>query len=199
MLCVPAIQRRGSLWTYRVARRKRSGTRLRGALDSAGRFVHDKGTTLYYHEGQKNMPRKRKVITFSLPPEMDEQAKAGGRGGGPHRERASARGIPPVPGGEGVAQTGTDGEAALTPTKTGRDKEEEQMIERYDHTPAALYARVSSDRQDVDLSGGRQLTGAQGLRREERLPGRPRVYVDEAESGRIADRPEFRKMIDEAS
>ena len=36
-------------------------------------------------------------------------------------------------------------------------------------TPAALYARVSSDRQDVD----------------------------EAESGRIADRPQFRRMIDE--
>ncbi len=34
-------------------------------------------------------------------------------------------------------------------------------------TPAALYARVSSDRQDVD----------------------------EAESGRIADRPQFRNMI----
>ena len=41
-------------------------------------------------------------------------------------------------------------------------------------TPAALYARVSSDRQDVDLE-----------------------YVDEAESGRIADRPQFRNMIDE--
>ena len=26
------------------------------------------------------------------------------------------------------------------------------MNERYDLTPAALYARVSSDRQDVDLS-----------------------------------------------
>ena len=26
-----------------------------------------------------------------------------------------------------------------------------------------------------------------------------RQYVDEAESGRIADRPEFRKMIDEAA
>ena len=31
------------------------------------------------------------------------------------------------------------------------------MIERYDHTPAALYARVSSDRQDVDLSVAAQL------------------------------------------
>ena len=31
-------------------------------------------------------------------------------------------------------------------------------------TPAALYARVSSDRQDVDLFGGGPATGAQGLR-----------------------------------
>ena len=30
---------------------------------------------MYDHEGQKNMPRKRKVITFSLPPEMDEQLR----------------------------------------------------------------------------------------------------------------------------
>ena len=31
------------------------------------------------------------------------------------------------------------------------------MSERYDLTPAALYARVSSDRQDVDLSVAAQL------------------------------------------
>ena len=31
------------------------------------------------------------------------------------------------------------------------------MIERHDYTPAALYARVSSDRQDVDLSVAAQL------------------------------------------
>ena len=45
------------------------------------------------------------------------------------------------------------------------------MTDRFDMTPVALYARVSSDRQDVD----------------------------EAESGRIADRPQFQKMLDEAS
>ena len=31
------------------------------------------------------------------------------------------------------------------------------MTERFDLTPAALYARVSSDRQDVDLSIAAQL------------------------------------------
>ena len=65
-------------------------------------------------------------------------------------------------------------------------------------TPAALYARVSSDRQDVDLSVSAQL---RALRDYAEKNGYivARQYVDEAESGRIADRPEFRKMIDEAS
>ena len=72
------------------------------------------------------------------------------------------------------------------------------MSERYDYTPAALYARVSSDRQDVDLSVAAQL---RALRDYAQKNGYlvAREYVDEAESGRIADRPEFRKMIDEAS
>ena len=72
------------------------------------------------------------------------------------------------------------------------------MIERYDHTPAALYARVSSDRQDVDLSVAAQL---RALRDYAEKNGYlvAREFIDEAESGRIADRPQFRKMIDEAS
>ena len=66
------------------------------------------------------------------------------------------------------------------------------------YTPAALYARVSSDRQDVDLSIAAQL---RALRDYANKNGYivVREYVDEAESGRIADRPEFRKMIDAAS
>ena len=63
-------------------------------------------------------------------------------------------------------------------------------------TPAALYARVSSDRQDVDLSVAAQL---RALRDFAKANGYTvaREYVDEAESGRIADRPQFRNMIDE--
>ena len=63
-------------------------------------------------------------------------------------------------------------------------------------TPAALYARVSSDRQDVDLSVAAQL---RALRDYAKSNGYSvaREYVDEAESGRIADRPQFRNMIDE--
>ena len=62
----------------------------------------------------------------------------------------------------------------------------------------ALYARVSSDRQDVDLSVAAQL---RALRSYAEANGYvvAREYIDEAESGRIADRPQFRKMLDEAS
>ena len=65
-------------------------------------------------------------------------------------------------------------------------------------TPAALYARVSSDRQDVALSVSAQ---PRALRDYARANGYSvaREYVDEAESGRVADRPEFRKMIEEGS
>ena len=72
------------------------------------------------------------------------------------------------------------------------------MSERHDYTPVALYARVSSDRQDVDLSVAAQL---RALRDYAESNGYivAREYVDEAESGRIADRPQFRRMLDEAA
>ena len=72
------------------------------------------------------------------------------------------------------------------------------MNQHADYRPVALYARVSSDRQDVDLSISAQL---RALRDYARKNGYivAREYIDEAESGRIADRPEFRKMIDEAA
>ena len=64
-------------------------------------------------------------------------------------------------------------------------------------TPVALYARVSSDRQDVDLSVAAQL---RALREYAAKNGYivAREYVDEAESGRVADRPQFRRMLDDA-
>ena len=67
-----------------------------------------------------------------------------------------------------------------------------------DLIPAALYARVSSERQDVDLSISAQM---RALRDYADKNGYwvAREYVDEAESGRIANRPQFRKMIDEGS
>ena len=65
-------------------------------------------------------------------------------------------------------------------------------------TPAALYARVSSDRQDVDLSVAAQLRALRDYAEKNGYVV-AREYVDEAESGRIADRPQFRKMLDEAS
>ncbi len=72
------------------------------------------------------------------------------------------------------------------------------MNERFDMTPVALYARVSSDRQDVDLSVSAQLRALRDYaEKHDYLVARE--YVDEAESGRIADRPQFQKMLDEAS
>ena len=62
--------------------------------------------------------------------------------------------------------------------------------------PAALYARVSSDRQDVDLSVAAQLRALRDYAKNNGY-SIAREYVDEAESGRIADRPQFRQMIDE--
>ena len=65
-------------------------------------------------------------------------------------------------------------------------------------TPAALYARVSSDRQDVDLSVSAQLRALKDYARANGYSV-AREYVDEAESGRVADRPQFREMIEEGS
>ena len=62
---------------------------------------------------------------------------------------------------------------------------------------AALYARVSSDRQDVDLSVAAQLRALRDYAEKNDYVV-AREYVDEAESGRVADRPQFRKMLDAA-
>ena len=72
------------------------------------------------------------------------------------------------------------------------------MNERQDPIPAALYARVSSERQDVDLSVAAQLRALRDYAQKNDYIV-AREYVDEAESGRDADRPQFRKMLDEAS
>ena len=65
-------------------------------------------------------------------------------------------------------------------------------------TPAALYARVSSERQDVDLSVSAQMRALRDYA-EKNGYSVAREYVDEAESGRVADRPQFREMIEEGS
>ena len=72
------------------------------------------------------------------------------------------------------------------------------MNDRLDLIPAALYARVSSDRQDVDLSVAAQLRALRDYADKNGYHV-AREYVDEAESGLIADRPQFRKMLDEAA
>ena len=71
------------------------------------------------------------------------------------------------------------------------------MSERNDRTPAALYARVSSDRQDVDLSVAAQMRALRDYadKNDYKIV---REFVDEAESGRVMNRPDFKRMIDEA-
>ena len=97
-----------------------------------------------------------------------------------------------------MAKAGTNGKAEVPADGTGINGDEMRMNDVTDYTPVALYARVSSDRQDVDLSVSAQLRALRDY------AGRngylvAREYVDEAESGRVADRPQFRKMLDEAS
>ncbi len=69
------------------------------------------------------------------------------------------------------------------------------MSKKNDLTPATLYARVSSDRQDVDLSVAAQLRALRDYADKNGYLA-VREYVDEAKSGRIADRPQFRKILD---
>jgi len=76
--------------------------------------------------------------------------------------------------------------------------EVKSMSNGIDLIPAALYARVSSDRQDVDLSVAAQMRALRDYA-ERNGYSVAREYVDEAESGRIADRPQFRRMLDEAN
>ena len=71
------------------------------------------------------------------------------------------------------------------------------MNRNADYTPVALYARVSSERQDVDLSVSAQMRALRDYADKNDYKV-VREYVDEAESGRVMNRPECRRMIDEA-
>ena len=59
---------------------------------------------------------------------------------------------------------------------------------------AAVYARVSSDSQDVDLSISAQLRALREYASKHDCEI-VREFVDEAESGRTIDRPAFKEMI----
>ena len=70
----------------------------------------------------------------------------------------------------------------------------------YDQDPVrtAIYARVSSDAQDVNNSIDAQITGC------EQHAGRTNMavvatYIDEAESGRSDNRPQFQRMVADAT
>ena len=76
-------------------------------------------------------------------------------------------------------------------------RDDEPMKEQDTPTPAALYARVSSDRQDVDLSVAARLRALRDYADKNDCVV-VREFVDEAENGRVVDRPQFQTMIDEA-
>ena len=82
--------------------------------------------------------------------------------------------------------------------RAGMSKQDTPKNQHTDYTPVALYARVSSDRQDVDLSVAAQLRALRDYAHKNSYVV-AREYVDKSESGRVAERPEFRKMIDEAA
>ena len=73
------------------------------------------------------------------------------------------------------------------------------MNQNTDYTPVALYARVSSDRQDVDLSVAAQLQGAPGLRTRRTATWSPASTWTRPRAVATLTAPQFRKMIDEAS
>ena len=58
----------------------------------------------------------------------------------------------------------------------------------------AIYARVSSDRQDIDLSISAQLKALRQYASRD-IHTVVKEYIDEAESGRSIDRPGFKQMI----
>ena len=64
-------------------------------------------------------------------------------------------------------------------------------------TPVALYARVSSERQDVDLSVAAQLRALRDFAERHNYVV-AREYLTRLRAGRVADRTQFRKMLDEA-
>jgi site-specific DNA recombinase len=64
----------------------------------------------------------------------------------------------------------------------------------FEHKNVAIYARVSSERQDVDLSISAQLKALREYAARNSLTV-VKEYVDEAESGRSIDRPGFKQMI----
>ena len=59
---------------------------------------------------------------------------------------------------------------------------------------AVIYARVSSERQDVDLSISAQLRALRDYASRNSYYI-VREFIDEAESGKTTDRPAFREMI----
>lgn len=150
----------------------------------------------------KRISRNTKTITFSLLPELAEQIQGVMREEGCTMSELIREALRNYMEERGWLRPVRLREAERTWGGAERDKEMRRMNMRLQdgYVPAALCARVSSDRQDMDLSVA---TWLRALRDYVDRNGYlvVREYVDEAESGRIADRPEFRRirMLDEVS
>ena len=67
-----------------------------------------------------------------------------------------------------------------------------------DPIPVAIYARVSSDRQDINNSIQAQIAECTEYARAHNMVV-VEIYIDEATSGRISSRPEFQRMISDGT
>ena len=142
-------------------------------------------------------PRRSKTLTFSLPPEMEAQVRLVMNEDDLSVSELLRQAIRLFMEEREWRRRERLERLRSRQNELGRDKEDRLMNDRLDRTPVALYARVSSDRQDVDLSVAAQLRALRDYaEKNDYLVCRE--YVDEAESGRIADRPQFQKMLDAA-
>ena len=103
-------------------------------------------------------PRKSKTLTFSLPPEMEAQVRQVMKDDDLSVSELLRQAIRLF-----MEEREWRTRERLERLRSRQTTEQEDtrrgkpMNERFDLTPVALYARVSSDRQDVDLSVSAQI------------------------------------------
>ena len=201
---MPMVRRSGAKVLLLSTRGVRDGAHVGRATAGKREKIHIPDDTLRRHHFYVARTRmgKSTLMGHLIVHKMNEKA-AGRDDDAIYHERAYPRGPSQLHGGAGLAADHPVRETPRSPCRTGRFTgrlKEDSMKKKHLRplTPAALYARVSSDRQDVDLSVSAQL---RALKEYARANGYSvaREYVDEAESGRVADRPQFREMIEEGS
>ena len=132
-------------------------------------------------------PRRSKTITFSLPPEMEAQVRQVMKEDDLSVSELLRQGIRLfMEEREWRRRERLERLRSRITTEQEETGRRELMNDRLDLIPAALYARVSSDRQDVDLSVAAQLRALRDYAEKNGYHGRPRVR------GRDRERPHRR-------